>query len=356
MAITPGSLPPAADLNGKTVLLSAPKFFGYENEIADELRRRGAKVDFLADRPFKSPLMHVLARFWRRPVLAFTERYYRRQLANFATERYDYVLIVNGQTWQPGLLADLRARHASATFIFYLWDSLENRSSALALLRYFDRASCFEPKAAARHGLRFRPLFYCPSFDRAPRATGNETAETDYAISFLGTAHTDRYAIVNRIDRQLQPSLSRYWFLYLQAKWVLIVYRILNPAFRDASASTFSFTPLGREESSHIFWRSDAILDIEHPRQVGLTMRTFETLGARKKLVTTNIEVRDYAFFDDANVCVIDRKAPVVPEDFLTSPMKPASAATLARYSLAGWVDEIFAEEDFSATHLRDGA
>lgn len=354
MTIAPNRLPSAADLNGKTVLLSAPKFFGYENEIAEELRRRGARVDFLADRPFRSPLMHVLARFWRRPVLAVTERYYRRQLTKFAADRYDYVLIVNGQTWPPLLLAELRARHASAIFLFYLWDSLENRSSALALLRYFDRASCFEPEAAARHGLRFRPLFYCPAFDRAPSADNDETGDADFAISFIGTAHTDRYAIVNRIDRQLPASLPRYWFLYLQAKWVLSVYRLLNSAFRDAPANAFSFTPLDRDEGSRIFWRSNAILDIEHPRQAGLTMRTFETLGARKKLVTTNKDVRDYAFFDGANVCVIDRNDPVVPEDFLTTPMKPASDVVLARYSLAGWVDELFAEEDFSAAHLRD--
>lgn len=348
----PERLPPVADLAGKTVLLSAPKFFGYETEIAEELRRRGAKVDFLADRPFQSAFMHVLARFARRFVLSLTDRHYRARLAEFGTENYDYVLVVNGQTLSDSLLAELKARHRSATFLFYLWDSLENRASALKLLPFFDRASCFEPAAAARHGIRFRPLFYCPAFDQA-RLDADGSGDT-YAISFLGTAHTDRYTIVSRIDRQLVAGTPRFWFLYLQAKWVLLANRVLNPGFRKARSSDFSFTPMDRASSSMIFWQSKAILDIEHPRQVGLTMRTFETLGAGKKLVTTNPGVRDYVFYDAANICVIDRTDPSIPTAFLETAAKPVSDATRKRYSLAGWVDEIFADEDFSATHLRE--
>lgn len=346
-------LPPVADLDGKTILLSAPKFFGYEVEIAEELRRRGAKVDFLADRPFRSPMMHLLARFWRSLILFLTDRYYRKQLKTFGTSQYDYILVVNGQTLSHRFLGEVKAAHPSATFLFYLWDSLENRASALLLLPLFDRASCFEPDAAKRHGLRFRPLFYCPAFDR--RRSGDKEEESKYEISFLGTAHTDRYAIVSRLDRQLPSNIPRFWFLYLQAKWVLFAYRLLNSGFRGARQSDFSFSSMDRATSSKIFWQSKAILDIEHPRQVGLTMRTFETLGARKKLVTTNAGIASYAFHDPRNVCVIDRANPLVPTAFLETAQAPISEATLARYSLAGWVDEIFAEEDFSSVHLKEG-
>ena len=83
-------------------------------------------------------------------------------------------------------------------------------------------------------------------------------------------------------------------------------------------------------------------------------MRTFETLGAGKKLVTTNADVQNYAFFDAANICVIDRNNPSVPAAFLEKSATSVSEATRKRYSLAGWVDEIFSEEDFSAVHLKE--
>ena len=92
-----------------------------------------------------------------------------------------------------------------------------------------------------------------------------------------------------------------------------------------------------------VFSASLSILDIEHPNQVGLTMRTFETLGASKKLVTTNAGVRDYDFFSPSNVYVIDRVNPRVPKDFLDSPYVPLPDSVRARYSIAGWLNEILA-------------
>lgn len=74
----------------------------------------------------------------------------------------------------------------------------------------------------------------------------------------------------------------------------------------------------------------------------GLTMRTFETLGASKKLVTTNAQVRDYDFFDPSNILVIDRKLPPrIPDSFLETAYVPARADIYAKYSLQGWIKDV---------------
>lgn len=91
-----------------------------------------------------------------------------------------------------------------------------------------------------------------------------------------------------------------------------------------------------------VFFDSRTILDIEHPAQTGLTMRTFETLGASKKLVTTNAQVRDYDFFDPSNILVIDRKSPPrIPESFLETAYVPAHADIYSKYSLQGWIKDV---------------
>lgn len=339
--------PPRADLAGQRVLFSAPRFFGYEREIAAELHRRGAQVDFLADRPFDSPLLHAAARFSRRAVLLHTEREYRRSLAGFAAGDYDHVLIVNGQTMPRRLLAEIRRDNPRARFTLYMWDSLANRRDALGLLDLFDRAFSFDPDAARQHSMRFRPLFFAPAYE-AP----DEPQAIAHDLSFIGTAHTDRYAVVSRLDAALDPKVRRFWYLYLQARWVWLAYRVTNPAFRGAPLADFRFTPLPRAEGARAFWQSRAILDIEHPRQTGLTIRTFETLGAGRKLVTTNAGIRDYAFHDPARVRVIDRKAPQVDAEFLLDDAPPLDAAVRQRYSLAGWLDEVLAEADHSGDHL----
>ena len=52
-------------LAGKRVLFFAVRYFGYEQRIMDELRRRGAEVDYLPDRPFNTPLMTAVTRYSR---------------------------------------------------------------------------------------------------------------------------------------------------------------------------------------------------------------------------------------------------------------------------------------------------
>ena len=54
------------------------------------------------------------------------------------------------------------------------------------------------------------------------------------------------------------------------------------------------------------YQKSKVILDINHPYQRGLTLRTFEALGA-KKIITTNQEIKKFPFYNENNVFVIDR-------------------------------------------------
>jgi hypothetical protein len=146
---------------------------------------------------------------------------------------------------------------------------------------------------------------------------------------------------VNSLSNKLPKHIVTYWYLYLQAPWVLKFYRWTNPSLQNAKASDFQFNPLNKNAVQEVFAQSSAILDIEHPNQNGLTMRTFETLGAGKKLVTTNPDIRNYDFFNEDNVFIIDRSDPVIPGMYLERPFKKWSLDIMNRYSIAGWLEEI---------------
>ena len=93
-----------------------------------------------------------------------------------------------------------------------------------------------------------------------------------------------------------------------------------------------------------IFARSEAIVDIEHVRQRGLTIRTIEAVvGCGKKLITTNTAIAGYDFYSPDRILIIDRERPVVPEDFFGTPTGPLNENVRERYSLAGWLDELIA-------------
>jgi hypothetical protein len=183
--------------------------------------------------------------------------------------------------------------------------------------------------------LRFRPLFFSPGFE----CPAVDTFE--HHLSFIGTAHTDRFAITTLIARSLPAHVRFYRYLYLQAPWVFYAYRLTNASFRHAQPGDFRYQPLSRVEVQKVFFGSRAILDVEHPRQTGLTIRTLETLGASRKLVTTNARVRGYDFFQPENICVIERRTAKIPESFLETPYRPLAPVVYRKYSLAGWLDDV---------------
>lgn len=53
----------------------APRFFGYEKEIEDQLISRGAEVDFVLDRPFDTPFMKAITKVRREWVIGSADRY-----------------------------------------------------------------------------------------------------------------------------------------------------------------------------------------------------------------------------------------------------------------------------------------
>jgi hypothetical protein len=321
-------------LHGKRVLLVAPRYFGYERDILGEIERRGAAVDWLPDRPFDTPLMTALTKLkaeWLQPA---ANRVYDRLLGHFGTSSYDYILVVNGQTLSHRMLTRLRSSFPNANTILYMWDSIDNRCSVIDNLPLFDSAFSFDPQCARSHGMTLRPLFYSKGFEQPQ-------VDFEYKISFIGTAHTDRYAVVSELNKRMPPDVNAFWYLYLQAPWVYQYYRATKPFMRGAKKEEFHFVPLDKTTVQSVFARSRAVLDIEHPKQRGLTIRTFETMGAQKKLVTTNKLIEDYDFFASGNVCVVDRMAPQLSKEFLETPFVPYTDEMLYRYSLAGWLDEV---------------
>lgn len=325
-------------LSGQRVLFIGPQFFGYEKEIVSELCEQGAEVDFLPDRPFVTPLMKAVTRFSRELVLPLMDRFFLTAVEHLGRRRYDVILVIQGEGLSSKTLKRLRSAYPDARFIFYLWDSLRNKKSLAGHLPLFDRSHTFDASDAKAYGLNFRPLFFSPQF------TQHDVSELKYQISFIGTAHSDRFKIVHNLSLALPSGTKCYWYLYLQAPWVYHWHKLFNRNFSAASKEIFRFTPLGKTQVKEVFGASLAILDVEHPRQTGLTMRTFETMGAGKKLITTNTLIKDYDFFRPNNILVIDRGGvPVIPGSFMSTPYEPLPPPLYQKYSRAGWLRDLMA-------------
>ena len=331
------------NLTGRRILLIVASFFGYDKEIVNRLRARGAMVTVYEDRPSTTTLSKILNRLHPSLVSGAARRHVDRILSECRGRTFDDIVVIKGEAFTPPLLKRLFEAFPEARTTFYMWDSFSNSKGSRAKLVLFDRYLTFDPVDAANtKGLVLRPLFFVPSYIRQSKTN------PDIDILFVGTVHTDRYAVLKKLSSRLPVSTKRHYFLYFPARFIYHVRRVLDPQFWSSKMEEFSFVPLSHQENSQLYARARAIVDVERAIQTGLTMRTFEVLASGKKLITTNPSIRQSELFDEANVCVIDRKNPEVLPDFFDRPFKPLQAETLHRYSLDGWIDDVFLANHFA--------
>ena len=318
------------------MLLIAPQYFGYQHAIAEGLVACGHEVDFLPDRPFNNSLIKALMRF--RPELGFHQAcdiFFAQRLDELGRNNFSTILVIQGEGVTAKTLKNLRNLYPTSRLVFYTWDSIDNKPFFRRNLSLYDKCSTFDPVDAKRYGMFFRPLFYSEGFDRP-----GDLVFT-YDLSFIGTLHSDRYRIVSTLIKQLQPESRAFVYLYIQAHWMYYLRRIFTNTVDGTNRCEFRFEPLSKDEVLKTFFSSRAIIDIEHVKQRGATMRTIEALGSRRKLVTTNASLQDYDFYNPNNIQIIDRKGPILQQDFLTGPYQELPESIMQKYSLRRWINDL---------------
>ncbi|MFM0204986.1 hypothetical protein PQR53_34775 [Paraburkholderia fungorum] len=333
-----------------TVLLIAPLYFGYDQLLAQCLCDRGVKVDFLPDRPFDSSAGKAMIRLNRKLVLPYADRFYRSKVADFARKSYDAIWIVQGEAISPILLKWLKREFPNTPIVWYLWDSFGNKPALLGNLAYFDSVFTFDPEDSSRFDIGFQPLFFSPHY-----ASIDENSAPTYDMCFIGTGHEDRFRVVQSLKAAC-PGKSFFTFFYLQSPLLYCIRRSTDRNLFGTKPSDFSFKKMAQNDVKRIVSNSRAVIDIQHSAQRGLTMRTLEVLGARRKLITTNVEIRAYDFFDPDNIAVVDRHSPSIPLEFLERPYREIAPAIRSKYSISGFVDSVLGKHlPASATaHVSD--
>jgi hypothetical protein len=321
-------------------LLIGGGFFGYAKEISRALSLRGRIVEWFEDRPALDTVTKSLLRVAPSLVAAKSEAYFEGIIGKMRHKPIRDVLVIKGEALSRKSIESLRLAMPKARFSLYFWDSYRNMpSDSPRKVPLFDKSFTFDPyDAQLDHRLNYRPLFFVDDYALLPRVN------PDIDLLFVGTVHTDRYAILQRLSQALPRDVSLKTVLYFPSRLVYAARRVCDPHFWRARHDEFIFEPMGKSQIQAMISRARVVVDIERSVQRGFTMRTIEMLGAGKKLLTTNAGVAEADFFDPQNILIIDRRRPFVTSTFLDDAYRPPSAEILKRYSLSGWLDEVLPE------------
>jgi hypothetical protein len=324
------------ELNGKRILMFSPSFFGYENEIKKELENKGADVFLYDERPSNDFFTKLCIRLnFQLLIRKNIYEYHNNVLEQTKNIKFDYLFLVSPEAINVDLINKIKSIQKNIKTYVYMWDSLKNKKNGFALLDIADKFFTFDPgDITINKKVQFLPLFYIDDY----KDISQNSVDVLYDLSFVGTVHSDRYQIIKLLEKDFKV----FYYFYSPSKLLFKLQKLLKGSFMNIETNDIHFDPFKKNELLKLLNESKAIIDIEHPEQKGLTMRTIEMLGAKKKFITTNSNIREYDFFNDENILIIDRENPVVNKRFLDIPYRDIDKLVYDKYSLKNWVTEIF--------------
>ena len=322
----------------KRVLFIGTTFYTYHTMIIKEFEAQGFEVDYYPDRPSERSLTKGLIKINKNLVKKQTAAYFDEIIHETQGKHYDKVFMINCKVYTKEMVEELKRVHKAAEFILYLWDSVKLYPFVEELIPLFDRAYTFDlDDSEGKYGLKLLPLFYHQEYAKI----AEEKPQIKYDLVSICTAHPIRYRIIKELFPKLRKEGIRiYSFLFIN-KLQYLYNKVFVRQFWLARKNEFNFKSLRNDEIIDIIKESNTIFDIPHNKQSGLTMRTIETLGAKRKLITTNKQIKRYNFYDENNIMILNDDNFNEVSTFLKHDYQDIPEEIYQEYSLSSWVKNI---------------
>ncbi|HGJ5873457.1 MAG TPA: hypothetical protein ACHBY4_06695 [Arsenophonus apicola] len=320
----------------KSILLIMPFFNGYEKEIKRVIESFGFKVKIVRDSSFLVNLLHIKF-FSKRLYNFYMDKIWPFIFIQCAKGKYDYLFVIKGEELTPNICQKLYHYSNFHASILYLWDSIANIPKAIKILPFFDYKFTFDylDYNSDLYDIDFLPLFYSTKFEYKKEYI--LTNNIDYDFSFIGSFKQERADILLALTELCNKKGYSYYFkLYLP--WNEYLRKIFtSPGFYKKYNNLIIIKKFSLLKVADIVKKSRVIVDVPDKMQSGLTMRTFEALGARKKLFTTNHQILKYHFYNENNITIDINK---INENFVFTDFEEIKEAGTIRdiYSWIGYL------------------
>lgn len=325
------------------ILLITPNFFDYPVQMCEELRQMGHEVDWYDDRPSTNSFVKAIIRIKKDYINGMIAHYFSRMMKEIAGKKFEVVLLVSGQSlsFTEEMMEKLKQAQRQAIFVLYQWDSMRNFPYIAKIQKYFDRCYSFDKNDVKSYNLKFLPLFYTKRYENIGK---KKDVQYKYDLMFVGTAHPKKYKYVKEMSERLKAIYpAQFIYFFFPSRLVYIYRKIKNSEFKNAKYNEFHYTPLNGREMDKLLTESKVVLDSAQDGQIGLTIRILETLGAKRKIITTSQDVVNYDFYKAENIYVYNGKFDL-NAPFFKEPFKEIDPSIYEKYSLRYWLKELIGE------------
>lgn len=319
-------------MSKQKVLFIGIGFYDYDQAIINEFEKLGYDVDYFSEVP-KSFWYKLSLRFnFKKGANHSVNKVNSFIVANSKND-YDLIFVIKGEFISIESIKLIKSKNKAGKFLLYLWDSLDRIHIDECKFNLFDKIYSFDRVDCSKNkNFLFNPLFFRNEFKYSK---DNDVFDND--LFFLGWYHSDRFKLVKKIDLFCTANHLKTKLL-LYTSYINYLLHSLTGGELKGNKKFLFFKPLSSNANVDHISRSKVVLDVAHPSQSGLTMRTIELLGARKKIITTNSDIVNYDFYNKDNILIIDRDNPVLNKIFFETPYKHLDSSIIGYYQIDNWL------------------
>ena len=288
----------------KITVFVCPNFFNYKEVIEAGLIKKTPNIITFSDRPQSSSFSKAIIKFNVLGLRQYFSRQYSQSLFDKlkpVSHNISTLFIVKGTCIDAKLIHDLKRINSDIKVIIYNWDSVSNAQYFLNLSKVADRVISFDMNDCLNYSFKYVPLFCQHGITKN---TPVKQKSKKYHFYFIGSYHSDRINVLKRLS-EINGSES-FVRIFFQSKLQYAFYWMLDAHLRKAPKYWITFTALSHQLIDDIAIQSNYAVDIHHDAQYGITMRSWEVIGSKNLLITTNPNILFHV--NDETVVVIDRE------------------------------------------------
>lgn len=313
------------------ILLVSPSTFGYEKRILQAFQDIGCDVSWIDDRIGNDFFSKAATRLQIIKLVPGLIRIKTDHIIKSATSLgVEKIIFINPETLNVLGFQKIKRELPHVDIIIYRWDSLKSKPLHDEIIALSSAVYSFDPYDCERN----QKIKHLPLFHSHRSLSRSQTPSLKYQVTFVGTARLRRLRFLSHIYRQYYGYEERVFFYlkapsylhFLMYKMYLLYNRSKLPIFRKS---------LDYDTYLRVIEQSKAILDIEFEGQTGLTMRSIEVLFSNKPLISTNRMLKEYEFYDERHIHVIEEG--VVNVKPIKDLINPRMAKLFEKYHINFW-------------------
>lgn len=240
-------------------------------------------------------------------------------------ETFDYILVIRPDMFPISFIKNLKKK--TSKLIAYQWDGIEKFPVIKNYYSLFDSFFCFENVKDVKN-IKKITNFYFDLEEFKP--SENVNLDSSPVFYFVGLDWENRREKINKfVNFAVENGFLLNFYMQEYEK---------ND--NKNQHITYIKDRITFAENLALVQKSDVLLDFLDSRHAGLSIRFFEGMYYKKKVITDNKMVRIYDFYHPNNIFVLDNNYHEI-EEFLRIPYFEISEEIVKSYGFSSWIQKI---------------